>query len=238
MKKRKSRFAFGFVLILVILGGLSLKLLMATGNLVIHCKGLSSLFSTPEVLAVDQKKAEAKPGAPTAKTKSPLEAALAADQKRQASNPADQEPTAKPVASAEPVKTAKTSATSTAEILSHLEQRELELKRKEQNLHEQEQHLLQMQKEVEQKLQELIVIQKDIQTFRNEKAETKNTNIRSLAQIYGTMKPKEAAKLLENMDEKLAVNVLSTMKANEAADVLAIMDVKKAAKISEALTQR
>jgi flagellar motility protein MotE (MotC chaperone) len=236
--KRKGHFAFGFIVILVIMAALSLKLLMATGNLMIQCKGLSSFFSTPEVLATDNKKAVAKPGDQDAKAKSPVEAALAIDQKKQGPNAGAQEPPTKSAATVEPIRTAKSSSTSTAEILSHLEQKEMELKRKEQNLQEQEQRLVQMQQEVEQKLQELIVIQKDIQTFRNEKTETKNANIRALAQIYGTMKPKEAAKLLENMDEKLVVNVLSTLKANEAADVLAIMDVKKAAKISEALTQR
>jgi flagellar motility protein MotE (MotC chaperone) len=236
--KRKGHFAFGFFVIVVILAMLSVKLLMATGTLMIQCKGLSSLFSTPEVLATDQKKLVAKPSDKDATPKSAQETALTADQKKNGVNQSDPGLTPKPTADVDPVRTAKSSNSSSAEMFALMEQRELALKRKEQNLQEQEQRLLQMQKEIEQKLQELIVVQKDIQSFRNEKAETKNASIRSLAQIYGTMKPKEAAKLLENMDEKLAVNVLSTMKANEAADILAIMDVKKAAKISEALTQR
>jgi flagellar motility protein MotE (MotC chaperone) len=210
--KRKGRFACGFLFILTVVGILSLKLLMTTGNLMIQSKGIASFFSTPEVLATDQKK--------------------------NVSKASEKDPADRVVSEAEPLRTAKSSSVTSAELLSHLEQREMELKRKEQNLQEQEQRLLQMQKEVEQKLQELIVIQKDIQSYRNEKAEAKNASIRSLAQIYGSMKPKEAAKLLENMDEKLAVNVLSTLKANEAAEVLAGMDIKKAAKISEALTQR
>jgi len=210
--KRKGRFAFGFLVILVLLGILSLKLLVATGNLVIQYKGLSSFLSTPEVLATDQKKSTPQP--------------------------AEKNLTDKPPPEPEPVKTAKCSSTSSAEVFSYLEQKEMELKRKERNLQEQEQHLLEMQKEVEQKLQELIVVQKDIQNFRTEKAENKTAGVRSLAQIYGSMKPKEAAKLLENMDEKLVVSVVSTLKSNEAADIFAVMDSKKAAKISEALTQR
>ena len=210
--KRKGRLAVGFLFILMMLVMSALKLLMATGNLMIQHKGIGTLLATSEVLATDQAKSVTKPG--------------------------DKELTDKPKTEPEPVKTAKSAPPSSAEVFSYLEQKELELKRKEKNLLEQEQHLLQMQKEVEQKLQELIAIQKEIQNFRTEKAETKNASVRSLAQIYGSMKPKEAAKLLENMDEKLVVSVLSTMKANEAADVLASMDFKKAAKISEALTQR
>ncbi len=210
--KRKGRLAVGFLFILIILVLSCLKLLVATGNLMVQHKAIGTLLATPEVLAVDQTKSVPKPG--------------------------DKDQTDKPKAETEQIRTAKSSSPSSAEVFSYLEQKEMELKRKEKNLQEQEQHLLQMQKEVEQKLQELIAIQKEIQNFRTEKAETKNASIRSLAQIYGSMKPKEAAKLLENMDEKLVVSVLSTMKANEAADVLATMDFKKAAKISEALTQR
>jgi flagellar motility protein MotE (MotC chaperone) len=210
--KRKGPFAFGFFVVLVLLVVLSLKLLVATGNLVIQHKGLNSFFSTPEVLATDQQK------------NSP--------------QPVEKDRTDRPPVEPESVKTAKCSNPASAEVLSYLEQKEMELKRKERSLQEQEQHLLEMQKEVEQKLQELIVIQKDIQNFRNEKTENKNASVRSLAQIYGSMKPKEAAKLLENMDEKLVVSLVSTLKANEAAEIFAAMDSKKAAKISEALTQR
>jgi flagellar motility protein MotE (MotC chaperone) len=210
--KRKGPFAFGFLVIVLVLAILSIKLLVATGNLVTLNKSVGSILSTPEVLATDQKK-----NTPQSVEKNP-------------SDKAPLEP--------EPVKTAKTSSTSSTEIFSYLEQKEMELKRKERNIQEQEQHLAEMQKEVEQKLQELIAVQKDIQNFRNERAETKNANVRSLAQIYGSMKPKEAAKLLENMDEKLVVSIVSTLKANEAADIFAVMDSKKAAKVSEALTQR
>jgi flagellar motility protein MotE (MotC chaperone) len=210
--KRKSRLAFGFLVILLLLAILSLKLMVATGNLVVQYKDWVSFLATPEVLATDQKK--------------------------NTSQPAEKDRTDKPPAEPESVKTAKCASPASAEVLSYLEQKEMDLKRKERNLQEQEQHLVEMQKEVEQKLQELIAVQKDIQNFRNEKAETKNANVRSLAQIYGSMKPKEAAKLLENMDEKLVVSVVSTLKANEAADIFAVMDSKKAAKISEALTQR
>ncbi len=142
--KRKGRFAFGFLVVLVLLGLLSLKLLVATGNLVIQYKGIGSFFSPPEVLAVDQKK-----NAPQSEEKAPAD---------------------KPPSEPEPVKTDKCASASSGEVLAYLEQKESELKRKERNLQAQEQHLLEMQKEVEQKLQELIAVQKEIQNFRNEKA--------------------------------------------------------------------
>ena len=103
-------------------------------------------------------------------------------------------------------------------------------------LKDKEERLAKIEKEVEQKVKDLLVLQKEIQAAKTEKQDTQNTKVKSLAKIYGTMKPKEAAKLMENLDDKLVMNIVSTMTPDEAASVLALMDVKKAAKISEALS--
>ncbi len=134
------------------------------------------------------------------------------------------------------VKTVKSQAVSPGEALSFIQQRENELRRKEEMLKEKEERLAKIEKEVEQKTKELLAIQKDIQSYRNEKQDTTNVKVKSLAKIYGTMKPKEAARLLENLDDKLVMGIISTMTSDEAAAILSIMEVKKAAKISEALS--
>ena len=130
------------------------------------------------------------------------------------------------------------SGLSTTESLSALQQRETEIRKKEEQLKEKEERLGKLEKEVEQKVKDLLALQKDVQTVRTEKQETQNTKVRNLAKIYGTMKPKEAAKLMENLDDKLVMNIIATMTPDEAAAILALMEVKKAAKISEALSGR
>jgi flagellar motility protein MotE (MotC chaperone) len=127
---------------------------------------------------------------------------------------------------------------STPESLIALQQREIEIHKKEEQLKEKEERLGKLEKEVEQKVKDLLALQKDLQTARTEKQESQNTKVRSLAKIYGTMKPKEAAKLMENLDDKLVMNIISTMTPDEAAAILSLMEVKKAAKISEALSGR
>ncbi|MCU0589592.1 MAG: hypothetical protein MUF52_15750 [Syntrophobacteraceae bacterium] len=124
------------------------------------------------------------------------------------------------------------------DMVTHLEHREAELKKREEQMRQKEEYLSRMEQETEKKLKELIVIQKEIQAFRTEKEEAQNGKIKSLAKIYGTMKPKEAAKLLENLDDHLVVSVISTMTADEAGNILGNMDIKKAAKISESLSHR
>jgi flagellar motility protein MotE (MotC chaperone) len=217
--RSKGHFPIGPWVITVIFSTVLLKLILAAGTLLSQPAATPELFAPAEVLAKDQKKDVPQPTSKTSTAKPP---------------------TPTPSAVTDGVKTSanKPSPSSPADMATTLEQKDAELRRKEQRLQEQEQYLSQMQKDVEQKMQELISIQKEIQAYRHEKAESKNANIRSLAQIYGSMKPKEAAKLLENMDEKLVVTIISTMKSNEAAEILSTMDFKKAAKVSEALTRR
>lgn len=198
----------------LVLSVLVMKLLLAAQYLITN-NGFSAPFDVPEVSAKDLKKTT-----PPSSEKAPAE---------------------KPLPQVEPAKVPPPpppAPANPAELTSSLEQKDAELKHKEQQLQEREQYLQQMQKDLEKKLQELIAIQKEIQVYRDERAAGRSASIKSLAQIYGSMKPKEAAKLFDNMDEKLVVSVISTMKSEEAALILAAMDSKKAAKISEALTKR
>jgi len=128
--------------------------------------------------------------------------------------------------------------TPVVDSLNFMQQKESELRKREEQLKEKEESLARIEKEVEQKTKQLLAIQKEIQSFKTEKQEGQNNKVRSLSKIYGTMKPKEAAKLLENLDDKIVMGIISTMTPDEAAAILSIMEVKKAAKISEALIER
>ncbi len=130
----------------------------------------------------------------------------------------------------------------TPEMVAYVKEREAALERKEAELREREAYLAKMEKELEQKLKELLslqekmkTVQEEIQRYRAQRQEESNQQLRSLGKIYSTMKPKEAAKLLENLEEELVVRIIATLPPDQAADILANMDVKKAAKISTAL---
>ena len=130
------------------------------------------------------------------------------------------------------------SGNSAGDSFSALHQKETEIHKREEQLNEKEERLGKLEKEVEQKVKDLLALQKEVLTVRTEKLETQNAKVRGLAKIYGTMKPKEAAKLMDNLDDKLVMNIISTMTPDEAAAILSLMDIKKAAKISEALSGR
>ena len=219
-QKSKRKFRTLSVTLLLLLGVLLLKLSLTVGNFATPKKddGLS-LFAS-EVMAEDAKgdtKGKAKKPAAPGKDKGTPEAS-------QTSAGAASESNNRP------------SSTSVPEMISHLQRRDAELTKKEEQLKQKEEYLAQMEQEVEKKLKDLMAVQKEIQTFRAEREEGQLAKVRSLSKIYGTMKPKEAAKLLENLEENLVVEVISTMSAAEAANILSNMDVKKAAKISQALS--
>ena len=138
----------------------------------------------------------------------------------------------------QPQSSAQPTLPTLTDMVTQLERREAEVKKREEQLRQKEEYLSKLEQETERKLKELIAIQKEIQAYRLEKEDAQNGKIRSLAKIYGTMKPKDAAKLLENLDEQLVVNVISTMTPDEAGNILGNMDIKKAAKISESLSHR
>nr|WP_281384693.1 hypothetical protein [Nitrospirillum iridis] len=60
----------------------------------------------------------------------------------------------------------------------------------------------------------------------------------SLVKIYETMKPPEAARIFEAMDDKVLLNVISRMKEAKAAPVLAAMTPKRAEQVTTMLADR
>jgi flagellar motility protein MotE (MotC chaperone) len=62
--------------------------------------------------------------------------------------------------------------------------------------------------------------------------------IKSLVKIYETMKPKEAARIFEQLDQPVLLDVLEQMKEMKTAPILAAMDPAKAKAVTLALAAR
>ena len=60
-------------------------------------------------------------------------------------------------------------------------------------------------------------------------------NVEALIKVYSSMKPGEAASLIEAIDDDLALKIVSGMKSKIAGKVLSQLDVKVAKRISETL---
>ena len=61
---------------------------------------------------------------------------------------------------------------------------------------------------------------------------------KQLAKIYSSMRPTDAAKILEKMETKLVVNLLANMKGRNAAKILSSFTPAKAARISKKISDK
>lgn len=111
-----------------------------------------------------------------------------------------------------------------------VQQRQDDLARKEQELRT-------LEKNLDAKLEDLKVLEGKIQSMLQEADTLKDSKYRHLVDVYSNMKAKQAAQVLETLDEKIAVKILAGMKGREAGEILGFVVPAKAARLSEALTK-
>ena len=96
---------------------------------------------------------------------------------------------------------------------------------------EQERKMNELKAEEERKSKELKAEMERKKMFEERK-------LKHLIQAYSTMKPQQAAGLIEKLDIKFAVELLSSMKGDVAGKILSFVDLEKGARISEGLAKR
>lgn len=116
-----------------------------------------------------------------------------------------------------------------------LNERKQELDFKEAELAKLEEELQQQKSELEVKIQQLEKMRSEISGVLKDKVATDQVKVDKLVQVYAGMKPQQAARVIETINEDLAVEVLDKMKKKSASEILNMMDAKKAQKLSEAL---
>lgn len=116
---------------------------------------------------------------------------------------------------------------------SHLRERKVELDQREENLNKLEAELNQQRLDVEKKLEELEQVRRKISSVLEEKVQIDEQKVENLVQFYSNMKPPQAAKIIESIDEDLAVQVMARMKKKTAADIMNLLKPEKAQTISE-----
>ena len=112
-----------------------------------------------------------------------------------------------------------------------------QLKARAEVLDRQEQALKAMETDLNARLAKLQALETLLQGMLAEAKTIKDGRMRHLIDVYTNMKPKQAASVLETLDENVAVKILSGMKGRQAGEVLTNVTAKKAAKLSEELTK-
>jgi flagellar motility protein MotE (MotC chaperone) len=114
-----------------------------------------------------------------------------------------------------------------------LEEKKIQLDQRESELTKLEEELQQQKIVLEKRLGELDQLRTKISSRLDEKVKVDQEKVDKLVEFYSNMKPQNAAKVIEEIDEDLAIEILGKMKKKNAADIMNLLKPEKAQKLSE-----
>lgn len=124
------------------------------------------------------------------------------------------------------------------QLLKHYADRRAELEKAAKDVAMREALLSAAEKRIEQKLKEMEKVRNEIQNLLKMGDERQSQQLESLVKIYETMKPKEAARIFEELELPVLLDVIQKMKETKTAPILAAMDPVKAKQVTSALVER
>ncbi len=124
------------------------------------------------------------------------------------------------------------------EVLQKLSERRAKLDRRAQEMAQQEVVLKAAEQRVDEKLAKLKSMEQEIGGLVDQEVRQGNERFKGLVKIYETMKPREAARIFEELDTPTVLDVLEQMKEAKAAPILASMDPVKAKGVTAGLIER
>lgn len=124
------------------------------------------------------------------------------------------------------------------ELLQDLAKRREELEEREQTLILREGLLAAAEHRIEGKIEELKTVKVEIEALIKVYDEQEEKEIGELVSIYEKMKPKDAARIFDQLDMEVLLDVLQRMKASKTAPVLAAMDSNRAQEVTVRIAER
>jgi flagellar motility protein MotE (MotC chaperone) len=122
------------------------------------------------------------------------------------------------------------------DYLFKLADRKKQLDKREEELNKQAALIEKQKAELAEKLTQLEEVRQKISTALQDRIKADDSKVDVLVQMYTNMKPAQAAKVFESLDEDLVIEVLSRMKKKNAADILNLIKPEKAQLCAERYT--
>lgn len=154
----------------------------------------------------------------------------------------EKKPEAKPVVAAQAVNAdSKTLSVEgkkleDAEYMFKLAERKKQLDQRENDLNKLAEQIEKQKVEITEKLTKLEATRLQISKALEEKIKADDGKVETLVQMYTNMKPVQAAKIFETLDEDLVIEILGRMKKKSAADILNLIKPEKAQIFAERYT--
>ena len=134
-------------------------------------------------------------------------------------------------------------------MLKRLDRERKQIERERENIQKQRVQLDVLKQEIEEKIEKLSTLQQQIaediakQEARDNKRKKtqqvqEDAKIKMLGKVYSSMKPKQAAAIINKMDIDVIQKVFSQMKGEQIGSILSYVDQERAALISEKLAEK
>jgi flagellar motility protein MotE (MotC chaperone) len=111
------------------------------------------------------------------------------------------------------------------------------LLKRQDELDQREQALKSLETDLNTRVAKLKDMESSIKNMLEEAKGVKDQKLKHLIDVYSNMNAKQAAKVLETLDNNIAVKILAGMRGRQAGEVLNNMEAKKAAGLTEMLTK-
>jgi flagellar motility protein MotE (MotC chaperone) len=124
------------------------------------------------------------------------------------------------------------------ELLQKLAERRELIETRSQELEQREALLKAAEGRIDRKIDELQQLQTTINGLLKQHDEQEQQKVAQLVKIYATMKPKDAARIFNDLDMPILITVLENMKESKSAPILAAMSADKARSVTEEMSRR
>jgi flagellar motility protein MotE (MotC chaperone) len=118
-----------------------------------------------------------------------------------------------------------------------LQQERLAIEKQKQELAEQQQRVKMVQDELEKTRAELALERIKLEKLVSQSDELDKKRIKQLAKVYSAMRPQEAARILETLDDDICINILGAMGDDrQKAKIMSVLSSEKASRVSKKIS--
>jgi flagellar motility protein MotE (MotC chaperone) len=120
-------------------------------------------------------------------------------------------------------------------VLQELRQRRQELDAREQAVMAREAVLAAAEHKLDQRVAELQALQQHLEALEAARQQRQDASWQGLVKLYASMKPRDAAKIFDDLDTPVLLEVVDRMNERKAAPILAAMQPDRAREVTEKL---
>lgn len=123
-------------------------------------------------------------------------------------------------------------------VLQDLAKRRDDLLTLEKDLEGRERLLTAAEGRLDKRIDELQLLRDSIEALVRQYTEQEEAELQSIVKIYETMKPKDAARILQDLEMRILLGIMETMKERKSAPILAAMEAKRAREVTAELARK